>query len=481
MSGDSKRRELAFKDGSSAADDVKRIGTSTELNIRLWTSSPIQDSPRWLSWKSDYVPIQIISDLVIACNGVLLSDTQDRLMAKFESLQQAVAAAKRIQWALLGFFQDQPGQAVAAAIVVDIGKHSHPEESRVAWAMSCLAVSKPAQILVAEAVCEEMTGVPGVEFRTFGTEGNLHELVWAPPDTYRLLEQALNQPRPSAPPVPIEDTLSATRVLQSPSALGGSDRRLASQYRTLRGEVSESSNGIKPSTNDLVRPSAEIGNTTEAYASERKTFGIVLPTSRFRRTLLATGGVIAIFSMALIWVVVHKNAAGSKSARQQIETNKVSVAAPVVQSSLPTSRPSDEPVTHVAADAPPPAPRTDGFAAPVEPKNEKGKEDVSRERKSQSERKALESAKTAETNTSGSLANKPAEKAGRNCQLQSNEISAYLVIADKNRARGNYDDAIREYSAVIECDRHNARAQEGLVKTKQAQAVSDKDASDDSR
>ena len=57
------------------------------------------------------------------------------------------------------------------------------------------------------------------------------------------------------------------------------------------------------------------------------------------------------------------------------------------------------------------------------------------------------------------------------CELLPSEVSSYLEMADKNRARGHYDDAAREYNAVLGCDRHNARAESGLNRIKQAKVI----------
>lgn len=454
MSGDPKRRELASKDGS-AAEVIDRKGGSTELNLRLWTHPPFQENRGWLSWKSDCIPIQMLSDLVVACNGILLPDVQDRLAAKFESPQQAVAAAKRIQWALLGFFQDQSTQKVGAAIVI----------AGEPCVISSLAVSKPAQILVAEAVYERLNGVPGMEFRNFGAAGGVHELVWALPDTYRLFEQALSQPLTSMP-VPAEDYLSATRVLQFPATSVAFEPRSVSQRSALHGQVSEFSDAIQQPATDLSRPGTAPGKTgtTEAFTPSGNHSWTDFHSRRFRRALLVAGGVVAILAAALILIIVHKSAADRQTAKQQIETTKVAASESLVQPSLPVPRPPDQSITHTAT-APPAAEPADKSATPDQPRGVETT-DVSRGRKAQRERE-LRSAKTASTGTS----DHPVEKGGK-CQLLPDEISAYLAIADKNRAGGNYDDAAREYGAVIECDRHNARAREGLARTKQARAVS---------
>jgi hypothetical protein len=58
------------------------------------------------------------------------------------------------------------------------------------------------------------------------------------------------------------------------------------------------------------------------------------------------------------------------------------------------------------------------------------------------------------------------------------DISSYLDRADADRAAGRYDDAARQYGKVITCDSRNPRAQQGLARTRQSQAVSDRDSED---
>ncbi len=54
---------------------------------------------------------------------------------------------------------------------------------------------------------------------------------------------------------------------------------------------------------------------------------------------------------------------------------------------------------------------------------------------------------------------------GGNCALDSNMLSRMLDQADRNRERGNYLDAVRQYRSVLNCDSNNARAHSGLERT----------------
>ena len=60
-----------------------------------------------------------------------------------------------------------------------------------------------------------------------------------------------------------------------------------------------------------------------------------------------------------------------------------------------------------------------------------------------------------------SQANQP-KIAGGNCDLDSNLLPKMLEQAEKSREEGNYPAALRQFRAVLACDRNNARARSGL-------------------
>jgi hypothetical protein len=136
----------------------------------------------------------------------------------------------------------------------------------------------------------------------------------------------------------------------------------------------------------------------------------------------------------LIAMVVHRNAVARRSANQQAETQPAVAAAPAIPSAPPVSQPPVDAVTTPAAETP---------SAVQSPAPTDAKDDSAHARKGR--RIATKD------DPPESAAEPAAEKPGGRCQLQGNEISAYLDIADKNRAGGNYDDALREYRAVTQC------------------------------
>jgi eukaryotic-like serine/threonine-protein kinase len=58
--------------------------------------------------------------------------------------------------------------------------------------------------------------------------------------------------------------------------------------------------------------------------------------------------------------------------------------------------------------------------------------------------------------------------AGENCQLLESDYAQNLDRADRSRAQGEYDDAVRQYSAVLACEPSNEHARAGLERTKAA-------------
>jgi hypothetical protein len=58
--------------------------------------------------------------------------------------------------------------------------------------------------------------------------------------------------------------------------------------------------------------------------------------------------------------------------------------------------------------------------------------------------------------------------AGGRCDLDPSQYSGQIDQAWKNLGRGKYNDAKREFSAVLACDGGNARAREGMERTRMA-------------
>jgi len=65
-------------------------------------------------------------------------------------------------------------------------------------------------------------------------------------------------------------------------------------------------------------------------------------------------------------------------------------------------------------------------------------------------------------------ANLPRAAAAGNCDLDSHMLPKMLDQAERSREQGNYPAALRQFRAVLACDRNNARARSGLDLTELA-------------
>jgi Flp pilus assembly protein TadD len=59
-------------------------------------------------------------------------------------------------------------------------------------------------------------------------------------------------------------------------------------------------------------------------------------------------------------------------------------------------------------------------------------------------------------------ARQPKAAAAGNCDLDTKLLPKMLDQAERNRQQGNYPAALRQFRAVLACDRNNARARRGL-------------------
>jgi hypothetical protein len=63
---------------------------------------------------------------------------------------------------------------------------------------------------------------------------------------------------------------------------------------------------------------------------------------------------------------------------------------------------------------------------------------------------------------------KPSRENNGRCDLDSSQYGGLIAQAEKNRGRGKYADAIRQFTAVLACDPGNAKAREGLESARAA-------------
>jgi len=77
----------------------------------------------------------------------------------------------------------------------------------------------------------------------------------------------------------------------------------------------------------------------------------------------------------------------------------------------------------------------------------------------------------AQSHPAASLTAAPSEKPkGHNC-LIGDQISTYLAMAESNRTRGHYEDALRQYNKVLDCEPANHEARSGLERMRESGAL----------
>jgi hypothetical protein len=168
----------------------------------------------------------MLTDLVAASGGAPEEDAGIALVASFGQPADAFRAAKRIQWSVLEYSQQQPEHCLGAAIAVyhasdlNHGKNGEAAQGIVAL----LEQAKPSQIFLAASAAKLLRDIPGLLLRkrvgpslaASELEREAQELVWTTPQTQRrvqeLLKQAARKVTPKTDPAVVsEPTVDITR------------------------------------------------------------------------------------------------------------------------------------------------------------------------------------------------------------------------------------------------------------------------------
>lgn len=406
------------------------------LSIRLWRAHETAQAGE-LSWKSNDPAVCLVLDLIAAAQAeqaeqrVASAPNGRFLVAAFSGMQPAILTARRLQWALLGFAGADRFGGTAAAILV----HSTPDLPALEADSSVLLPlehAAPGQILLTPKTAELLQDLPGLPVQAASGAG-LCELLWrASEETSSRSsdEEALSQfiklngLEIEAPTPPQELTVRPTDPLPA-----GTDRGL----RTLPHAVGP--DAVEP---DVVEP--------DAIESARPDLGLWASRLRGNPRLLIGAACAAAILLVLVAIVAisHKGAAKSAAiAVQPASSTAALLASPDASVAQPSRSQLANPVP-LASTATPPGP-----AKPSE--------------QTQKVRKHEESAQGNPTpsDAAKSQANQP-KVAGNNCDLDSNLLPKMLDQAERSREQGNYSAALRQFRAVLACDRNNARARNGL-------------------
>jgi hypothetical protein len=200
---------------------------TTCLAVRVWSSTRAA-----MHWKVESGLVYMLADLVAASGGVPDEESGIGLVASFAQPAEAFRAAKRIQWSVLEYSQQQPENCLGAAIAVyhasDLVHGNHGEAAQGIVAL--LEQAKPSQIFLAAKAAKLLQDTPGLQLRrrvgpslaASELEREAQELVWTTPQTQRRVQELLKQAArkvtlKTEPAVASEPTVDITREALRPT------------------------------------------------------------------------------------------------------------------------------------------------------------------------------------------------------------------------------------------------------------------------
>jgi hypothetical protein len=373
-----------------------------------------------IQWQEGTPAGSLAIDLIAASGGVPVEMRGRLLVARFPGVHPACLTARRLQWAMQGLAGHSPDAAVALAALIQTGDDSTSENEGTALAE--LEKAPAGKILLAKHAGQVLEREPG--FATRNAQGGL-ELVWRSPD---------------------EQTTRAADQL----ALASFSRQVQSDHdATIDASefLARDRQAVQPgATGVLSAPGLGKTNLDPDESPRRPIIRWALGAAA--AAVLAVGGFYA-FS--------HGSKPPASGNSGLIAPQPASTAA----TSPAATSPAVQPPSASPASATSESPNQPDTSAASNPK-------LSRREKAKLQ--AQESSKTATENAKPQPAAQPEapKVVAGDCQYQLDQISGLLARAENSRARGEYQDAKRKFTAVLACDRGNSRAQEGLQQVLQA-------------
>jgi hypothetical protein len=382
------------------------------LGIRLWTDQEYGESDASF-WKSSAPAVWLIVDLIAASEGVTTVTHGKIIAANFSTVQAAISAARRLQWAIQGFSETESlkGTGIAALVCAADEQGSQPADHSFLLPLDQAASG---QILLTERTCHLLEELPVFSVRASSVAG-LRELLWRGPkgestrsSDERSLAQLIERHGLQDPARPDDATIIGPRPTpdgEGAKALAASDSRDSSLARR------------------------------EGSGSSRWLIGGVC--------------VAVLLIVVAIIALSHGNKTSTGSPSRVGEAPSTSGTAGSTASPAQPTPP--ETAVHEAA------PNT---IAPKENKAagkpvERTKKDKGKEERAQS--------KTDEE----PIAPTPAPKRG-NCELDAQELPDLIDAGERSLGRGHYEDAERQFGSVLGCDPGNGRARSGLERARRA-------------
>jgi hypothetical protein len=394
------------------------------LFVRLWTDAP-RNLTGGVFGEHTSPAASLAIDLVKASAGIPVQSRGDVLSVGFQSIPSAISAARRLQWAMQGFSESPDLQANSLALLIQA-----PAEVQGSDIPPILDQVAPGQILLSDKASQLFENLPGLPLQNTG-DAQLRELLWRVQD---------DQATPASDEHFFAELLSMQGLEYHPP------EQFASDFPSV-----EASSSIEEG-----RP------TTEGVA------GILELLRSNPRWVMGGVGVLVVLLGALTIPRLFSNKPGSPAVPAAASAENPIATAPA-SSSPPAASPAaaGSPLkgqgagqdrnkkTGAVANSKP------GPAAEGSPKSKSNVPNVSWV-------KGNETVPVAPQSVPAAPRQEPAAQRGGHCELDQGEITGALGQAEKNLARGKYDDAIRQFNNVLGCDPNNARARDGIQRAKSA-------------
>jgi hypothetical protein len=352
------------------------------------------------------------------------------LVTNFPQIPQALLAARRMQWAIQGLAQGlgqglaDAAQSEIAATVLMQSAADLPGPTTNSAFLAALEKASPGEILLASGVCQLAETLPALRLLPASGKGP-RKLVWKSGDSAATAQQ--------------DEAELAARIAE----LGLSGQAVAASASVAVGS---------PASSSPADTRAKGSTFTANVASQER--GQALPGIVQNKRLLWTGGGLAALLVIGVSIAVFgsRHSGESKSG----ETGTPVSASQAAGSNGVLGNPAPAPAQKSLALLPPGA--GSKFA-------EKSREPAKPSGKDKKTEEHASPAAPAEHEQAAKLVTP-----SKACKYpDQSEWSYVLDTADGLYSGGKYGEAEKRYRAILECDRNNGRASQGLSQALEAQ------------